>query len=401
MNPPLSHSSALLDRFARPLFDLRVSVTDRCNFRCTYCMPRERTDSASFLPRSEILSFEEIERVARLFVGLGVRKIRLTGGEPLLRKELPRLVSALTSLGVELALTTNGVLLPGVARELRAAGLSRLTVSLDALDEGVFQKVCDAPAFSPRDVLLGISAAEEAGFESIKINCAVRRGENESQIVPLARHFLGTNHIVRFIEFMDVGTRNGWQPSEVVSAAEIVSTLSTLEELVPLPSQYRGEVARRFAFRSGKGEVGVIASVTEPFCGDCTRARLSSDGKLYPCLFSGAGLDLRSLLRSGAPDQELSGEIVAWWRGRADRYSQLRSQTEKADGSVHQTSGPVHETSGSVHQTSGPVHETGDSAQLMTGESAQNTDGNQKPGEGEPRRLPVVSSRVEMSFIGG
>lgn len=365
MNPPLSPSSALLDRLGRPLFDLRVSVTDRCNFRCTYCMPRESTDSSSFLPRSEILSFEEIERVARLFVRLGTHKIRLTGGEPLLRKELPRLVSALSKLGVELALTTNGVLLPGVAAELRASGLSRLTVSLDALDEEIFQKVCDAPAYSPKDVLLGISAAEKAGFESIKINCAVRRGENESQIVPLARHFLGTSHIMRFIEFMDVGTRNGWQSKDVVSAGEIVRALSEVEELVPLPPQYRGEVARRFAFKDGQGEVGVIASVTEPFCGDCTRARLSSDGKLYPCLFSGVGLDLRDLLRSGAPDEEIQEHISRWWRGRADRYSELRGAPSKS------------------------------------GETAQNA-GDSAPGrDTETRHLPVVSGRVEMSFIGG
>lgn len=341
----------MLDRLERPLRDLRVSVTDRCNFRCTYCMPRDSIDKGSFLPRSEILDFEEIRRIARIFVELGVVKIRLTGGEPLLRRQLPRLVEMLSTLGVEIALTTNGVLLGDQARDLRSAGLSRLTVSLDALDEDVFQKVCDAPGFGPGDVLRGIDAAQAAGFESLKINCAVRRGENESQVVPLARHFAGSGHVLRFIEFMDVGTRNRWSLDDVVSARQIREMLAGLSELEALPSHYLGEVAQRFRYADGSGEIGIIASVTAPFCGDCTRARLSSDGALYSCLFSSNGLALRDLLRTETSDEELREIVRSWWARRTDRYSQDR----------------------------------------LAGKSGRDTG----------RRLPLVGDRVEMSFIGG
>lgn len=342
---------SIKDQLGRSLSDLRVSVTDRCNFRCTYCMPREKVESGSFLPRAELLTFEEIARAAAVFVDLGVRKVRLTGGEPLLRRELPRLVQMLSGLGVELALTTNGVLLPKLAAQLKDAGLHRLTVSLDALDASVFQKICDAPSFGPLDVLAGIAAAEAAGFESIKINCAVRRGENEREVPQIARHFSKSPHIVRFIEFMDVGTRNGWDPRQVVSAAEIRALLAEVDELVPLPANYRGEVARRYKYANGAGEVGIIASVTEPFCGDCTRARMSADGSLYKCLFAHSGLDFRALLRSGKADIELGGSVSAWWETRTDRYSEGRALDQSTKG-------------------------------------------------GE-RSLPVLSPKVEMSFIGG
>lgn len=348
---PMTFPRAIEDRLHRPLFDLRVSVTDRCNFRCTYCMPREKVEGASFLPRAELLSFEEITRAASVFVSLGVRKIRLTGGEPLLRRELPSLVRMLRSLDVELALTTNGVLLPQLAAPLKEAGLHRLTVSLDALDPRVFQKVCDAPGFGPEDVLSGIQAARDAGFESIKINCAVRRGENEGDVAKLARHFAGSGHIVRFIEFMDVGTRNGWDRSAVVLASEIRALLSEVDELLPLPPNYRGEVAQRYTYKSGKGEIGIIASVSEPFCGDCSRARMSADGRLYACLFARDGFDFRAALRGGSSEEELRGTVTKWWRARDDRYSELRT-----------------------HGTS--------------------------PSNGA-RHLPVADGKVEMSFIGG
>lgn len=354
---PSSTISGALDQLGRPLRDLRVSVTDRCNFRCTYCMPRASIDEGAFLPRSQLLDFEEIARVARVFVGLGVRKIRLTGGEPLLRRQLPRLVEMLARLDVEVALTTNGVLLSKFARELRDAGLSRVTVSLDALDEAVFQRVCDAPGFSVRDVLGGIEAASAAGFSGVKVNCAVRRGENESEVVPLARYFRGTGHVLRFIEFMDVGTRNGWSHHEVVSAEEIRMALLAVDGLRPLSAQYRGEVAQRYEYEDGAGEVGIIASVTQPFCGDCTRARLSSDGALYSCLFSSHGTPLREVLRAGATDDELTRRVRSWWSERTDRYSEARG--------------------------------------LLT-EETRATD-RDAPG----KKLPVVQSRVEMSFIGG
>lgn len=330
------------DKLGRSPHDLRISVTDRCNFRCGYCLPRDKVDASAFLPRAEILDFEEIVRVSRQFVALGTQKLRLTGGEPLLRRHLPQLVELLAALDVELALTTNGVLLPKLARDLRNAGLDRITVSLDALDEDCFQKTCDAPGYTPRDVLLGIEAAQAAGFEQIKINCVVRRGENEHQILPLVRHFSGQGVTLRFIEYMDVGTLNDWDPKRVVSKDEILNVLSGEGELVRLEKAAPGEVAVRYAGKHG--EIGVIASVTEPFCVSCCRARLSADGKVYSCLFAQSGLDLKALLRGGISDIKLKQEIGAFWSQRSDRYSELRNEqlvsssslVEKADlGRVH------------------------------------------------------------------
>lgn len=312
------------DRLGRELGDLRISVTDRCNFRCGYCLPRDKTESRSFLPRSALLDFEEITRIAGIFVSGGVKKLRLTGGEPLLRKELPTLVAMLRPLGAELALTTNGVLLPKLAQPLKDAGLHRLTVSLDALDPEIFQRTCDAPGFSPQDVLAGIEAAERAGFESIKINCVVRRGLNDEQPLVMARHFRGSGHPLRFIEFMDVGTRNGWEVSEVVSEAEIIQKLVKIGSLTALAPRTAAEVARRFVFSGTEDEVGFISSVTKPFCGECSRARLSADGTLYSCLFATEGKSLRGPLRDGATDDELRNLLMNWWGLREDRYSQQR-----------------------------------------------------------------------------
>ena len=318
--------SPLLDTLGRPLGDLRVSVTDRCNFRCRYCMPRERFGKDhEFLPRAELLSFEELTRVTRLLGG-NLRKVRLTGGEPLLRKDLPGLVAMLRKeTGLPLALTTNGVLLPKLAEQLGQAGLERLTVSLDALDDAVFSAVTDAD-YGVSDVLAGIAAAERAGFSRLKINCVVRRGLNESEILPLARRFHGSGHVLRFIEYMDVGSTNGWLSEQVVSAAEIVERI---ERELPLEACERArpsDVASRYRYRDGGGEVGVIASVTQPFCGTCSRLRLSADGQLYTCLFAVTGTDLRGPLRAGASDDELSGLIHGVWQNRADRYSEQREQ---------------------------------------------------------------------------
>jgi cyclic pyranopterin phosphate synthase len=314
-----------LDRLARPLRDLRVSVTDRCNFRCTYCMPREHFGGEHrFLPRAQILSFEEITRVVSLARGLGVHKVRLTGGEPLLRAELPELCAMLSGIGgLDLALTTNGSLLERHAQALADAGLGRLTVSLDSLDDE--RRMADAD-YSAAGVLRGIEAAERAGFQRIKVNCVVRRGVNDGEIVPLARRFKGSGHVVRFIEFMDVGLTNGWRTDAVVTGREIVDRLDRELGLVPLSPSYRGEVARRYGYRDGSGEVGVITSVSQPFCGDCARLRLAADGKLYTCLFSASGHDLRPLLRSGADDEALTAFIQGIWQAREDRYSELRSE---------------------------------------------------------------------------
>jgi GTP 3',8-cyclase len=317
---------ALSDRLSRPLADLRISVTDRCNFRCPYCMPKEVFGPGfAFLRRSELLSYEEIERVAAVFVGLGVRKIRVTGGEPLLRRDLPQLLAKLAALPQleDLTLTTNGVLLAEKARELAAAGLRRITVSLDSLDAEVFARMNDV-GVDPRIVLAGLEAAQAAGLAPIKVNAVVVRGVNDHTLIELARHFRGTGIIVRFIEFMDVGNSNGWQADQVVSAREIVERIDRAFPLEPLEPNYRGEVARRWAYRDGAGEVGVIASVTQPFCGDCSRARLSSEGRLFTCLFASEGHDLRALLRSGASDAELAKAIGAVWRARQDRYSEER-----------------------------------------------------------------------------
>lgn len=310
------------DQFQRPLRDLRISVTDRCNFRCTYCMPKEVFGrDYAFLPRAEILSFEEIARLARIFVSLGVEKVRLTGGEPLLRKDLDQLVSQLSAVeGLrDLTLTTNGSLLARQAEGLRRAGLKRLTVSVDALDDATFRAMNDVD-FPVSRVLEGIDAAVAAGFSPVKINAVIRRGVNEHAIKDLAARFGGPDFIMRFIEYMDVGNTNGWRMEEVVPAAEIARQLG----LTSLASNYRGEVAKRYRTPQG-GEIGLISSVTQPFCRDCTRARLTADGHLFTCLFGTQGHDLRSPLRSGASDEDMAGIIGAVWRARTDRYSELRT----------------------------------------------------------------------------
>ena len=307
--------------------DLRISVTDRCNFRCTYCMPAEIFgEGYQFLRKAEILTFEEITRLAELFVRLGVEKIRITGGEPLLRQELEKLVEQLSRIErvTDLTLTTNGYLLPNVARSLKEAGLERITVSLDSLDEDVF-KALNGRRFGVEKVLEGIRAAEAAGFSRLKINTVVQKGVNDHTLVDLARYFRGSGHIVRFIEFMDVGTINGWKMDQVVSAEEVLKRIGDVYPLEPVAPNYRGEVANRFRYLDGHGEIGVIASVTRPFCGDCTRARLTTDGKLYTCLFAGQGTGLREPVRAGASDADLLGAIEAVWQSRDDRYSELRT----------------------------------------------------------------------------
>ena len=317
----------VLDTLRRPMRDLRVSVTDRCNFRCGYCMPREvfGPDHA-FLPRDEVLDFDEIERVVRAAVALGVRKVRLTGGEPLVRRGLEELVGRLVAVdGIEdLTLTTNGSLLGARAAALADAGLGRLTVSLDALDDETFGRMNDV-GFPVARVLDGIAAAEAAGLGPVKINAVIRRGMNEHAIGDLAERFRGTNTTVRFIEFMDVGHTNGWRLDDVVPAADIIDAIDARWPLEPVEPEYRGEVASRYRYRDGAGEIGIISSVSEPFCGDCTRARLSADGRLFTCLFATDGHDLRALLRSGADDARLTDALRAIWTGRDDRYSELRT----------------------------------------------------------------------------
>jgi cyclic pyranopterin phosphate synthase len=317
------------DRHGRPLRDLRISVTDRCNFRCAYCMPKEIFGrDFAFLERNELLTFEEITRLTRAFVANGVEKLRLTGGEPLLRRDLERLVSMLSSLdGVkDIALTTNGSLLTREkARKLRDAGLKRITVSLDALDDASFRRINDVD-FSVTRVLDAIDAAAEAGLNPIKIDMVVRRGMNDTTVVEMARRFRGTGHIVRFIEFMDVGNTNHWRLEDVVPGREIVETLSREWPLEQVDAQYFGEVAERWRYADGGGEIGVITSVTQPFCGTCTRARLTASGELFTCLFSGSGHDLRALVRSGASDDELVAAVAKVWRAREDRYSEIRSE---------------------------------------------------------------------------
>jgi cyclic pyranopterin phosphate synthase len=314
-----------LDTFGRPLRDLRISVTDRCNFRCVYCMPKEIYGrDHRFLERRELLSFEEIARVARVFVSLGVRKLRLTGGEPLVRRDVERLVEQLAALDVDLTLTTNGSLLPQKVEALAAAGLRRITVSLDALDDAVFRALNDVD-FPVDRVLEGIDAAAAAGLP-VKVNAVVKRGVNDDQIVPLAAFFRERGHTLRFIEYMDVGSTNGWRLDDVVPAKEIVAQLDAAFGVEPVDPSYRGEVAQRWRYRDGRGEVGVIASVTQPFCGDCTRARLSAEGKLFTCLFAVRGHDLRALIRGGASDEELESALRKVWSGRSDRYSELRSE---------------------------------------------------------------------------
>jgi len=314
------------DRLGRPLRDLRISVTDRCNFRCVYCMPKEVFGADyQFLERSEILTFEEIARSARIFRDLGIEKVRLTGGEPLVRRNLEQLIGMLAQIpGLDLTLTTNGSLLKRKARALKDAGLRRVTVSLDSLDDAVFRRLNDVD-FPVAKVLEGIEAAATTGLAPLKINMVVKRGENEDSILPMARFFRGTGHILRFIEYMDVGHTNGWRMDDVVSAREIVAMIDRELPLEPLDPNYTGEVAERWRYRDGSGEIGVIASVTQAFCRDCTRARLSTEGKLYTCLFATTGHDLRSLLRGGVSDSEIRSTVAAVWSKRTDRYSEIRT----------------------------------------------------------------------------
>ena len=317
---------ALLDTLARPLHDLRISVTDRCNFRCVYCMPKEIYGRGyQFLPKDQLLTFEELARLAAIFAGLGTKKIRLTGGEPLVRRGLDGLVRLLATIpDVDLTLTTNGSLLAEQAPALAAAGLKRVTVSLDSLDDDVFKCMNDV-AFPVARVLEDIDAAVAVGLSPVKINMVVRRGLNEQSILPMARYFREKGHILRFIEYMDVGHTNGWRLEDVVSAREIVRTIDAELPLVPIDANYKGEVAERWRYADGSGEIGVIASVTQPFCADCTRARLSADGGLYTCLFATTGRDLRGPVRGGASDDEIRSAIEATWVERTDRYSEQRS----------------------------------------------------------------------------
>jgi cyclic pyranopterin phosphate synthase len=322
------------DRLERPLRDLRISVMDRCNFRCPYCMPREQFDDAyRFLKSSQRLSFEEILRLARLFVVQGVRKIRLTGGEPLLRANLADLIGDLTSIaGIEdVALTTNGILLARHAAELKAAGLNRITVSLDSLDPEVFSRMSGGFG-GVNEVLAGIEAAQRADLRPIKLNAVVQRGINDHTVLDLVERFRGTGVIVRFIEYMDVGNRNHWEAERVVPSRELADMINARWPIEPLERNYRGEVARRYGFADGAGEVGFISSVTQAFCGDCSRARLSSDGALYTCLFAAHGTSLRDPLRAGATDDELAELIRQIWSGRQDRYSELRANLRRASG---------------------------------------------------------------------
>ena len=316
------------DRFNRPVRDLRISLTDRCNFRCSYCMPAEVFgEHYEYLPRAQILTFEEIERLTEIFYGLGVSKLRLTGGEPLLRRDLPDLVGRLRRAAprADLTLTTNGYLLERSARELKSAGLDRVTISLDALDDETFKRL-NGRGFAVAPVLAGIEAAQGVGLEPLKINCVVIKGVNEHALEDLTEYFRGRGVIVRFIEYMDVGTRNHWELGQVVTAAEMAERIRGRFGLVPLPANYPGEVARRFRYADGRGEIGFITSVSAPFCGSCTRARLTPDGRLVTCLFASEGFDLRGLLRGGASDDQVAEAICGVWAVRSDRYSELRSQ---------------------------------------------------------------------------
>jgi cyclic pyranopterin phosphate synthase len=328
LEPP---TGLLADALARPLHDLRISVTDRCNFRCVYCMPKEVFDKDyAYLPHSSLLSFEEITRVAALFVAHGVEKIRLTGGEPLLRKNIEGLVAQLRGLQtpsgrpLDLTLTTNGSLLARKAQALKDAGLDRVTVSLDALDDTVFRRMNDVD-FAVSDVLDGMAAAHAAGLGPVKVNMVVKGGMNDDQILPMARHFRDTPYILRFIEYMDVGASNGWNMDEVVPSGEVVRRISAQMPLVPVSANYAGETAARWRYQDGQGEIGLISSVTQAFCQDCSRIRLSTEGKLYTCLFATRGHDLRALMREGRSDAELSSAIAQLWRKRADRYSETRT----------------------------------------------------------------------------
>jgi len=323
----MTQPMTITDTLNRPLRDLRISVTDRCNFRCVYCMPKEIFGSDyPYLPHNEVLTFEEIARLARIFSTFGVKKIRLTGGEPLVRKDLPSLISMLAQIpGLDLTLTTNGSLLARNAQALKDAGLKRVTVSLDSLDNEVFKALNDVD-FSVEKVLEGMDAAQKVGLEPIKVNMVVKRGVNESSVLPMAHYFREKGYILRFIEYMDVGHTNGWRTNDVVSLKEIVNMISAELPLEPLDPNYKGEVAERWRYKDGSGEIGVVSSVTQPFCSTCNRARLSAEGKLYTCLFAIKGHDLKSLIRSGATDKEISNEIARIWGKRTDRYSELRSE---------------------------------------------------------------------------
>jgi len=323
----------LQDSLGRRLHDLRISVTDRCNFRCTYCMPKDVFDrDHAYLPHADLLTFEEIARLARAFVAHGVEKIRLTGGEPLLRKDLERLIAMLAELRtpgggpIDLTLTTNGSLLRKKAVALKAAGVTRITTSLDALDDTRFRAMNDVD-FPVAAVLDGIDAAVEAGFGSVKVNMVVKRGVNDDQIEPMARHFRATPHVLRFIEFMDVGASNHWTSQEVVASADVARRIDRLFPIEPIDAHYVGEVAERWRYRDGQGEIGFISSVTQPFCGDCSRARISPEGRFYTCLFASGGTDLRDLLRSDADDSALARALGSVWQARADRYSERRGIT--------------------------------------------------------------------------
>ena len=328
VTPP---SGLLGDTLGRPLRDLRISVTDRCNFRCSYCMPKEVFDKQyTFLPHASLLSFEEITRTAKLFVAHGVRKIRLTGGEPLLRKNLEVLVGMLAALRtpdgmpLDLTLTTNGSVLGRKAQALKDAGLQRVTVSLDALDDAVFRRMNDAD-FPVDDVLAGIDEAQRVGLGPIKVNMVVKRGTNDDQILPMARHFKGTSAVLRFIEYMDVGATNGWRMDEVLPSARVVERIHTELPLQVIAANVLGETAERWRYADGSGEIGVISSVTKAFCHDCNRARLSTEGKLFLCLFASQGHDLRALLRGDYSDDQIAGAIGLIWQRRDDRYSELRA----------------------------------------------------------------------------
>lgn len=317
----------LLDTLHRPLRDLRISVTDRCNFRCVYCMPREVFGpDYQFLHRDQVLTFEEITRLARIFAGFGVGKIRLTGGEPLVRKDFPELVSMLAKIpGLDLTMTTNGALLPRLADQLKRSGLKRVTVSLDSLDNEIFKALNDVD-FPVEKVIEGMDAAKSAGLTPIKVNMVVKRGVNENSVLPMARFFREKGYILRFIEYMDVGRSNGWRMDDVVSAKEIIGMVNAELPLEPAEPNYRGEVAERWRYKDGGGEIGVIASVTQAFCRDCNRARLSAEGRLYTCLFAVKGHDLRELLRGGATDEEVAQKVESIWGDRGDRYSEIRSE---------------------------------------------------------------------------
>jgi len=343
----------ITDRFGRPLRDLRISVTDRCNFRCPYCMPAELFgEKYAFLPRAEILSFEEIERLVGIFVDFGVEKIRITGGEPLLRHDVTGLIERLVKVGatgdasgaaagaaprrpLDIAMTTNGSLLPRFAKSLAEAGLSRITVSLDSLDPEIFHRT-NGERFDVARVLEGIAAAEDAGFDQLKINCVVQRGVNDDGLVELAEHFRGTGHTLRFIEFMDVGTRNEWRMDEVVDGAEVIERIGAALPVEPVPPSYAGEVAKRWRYADGSGEIGVITSVSSPFCGDCSRARLTTEGALVTCLFADGGVDLRGPMRAGADDDALREIIASTWAGRQDRYSEERQGLLQIEGAGEQ-----------------------------------------------------------------